>query len=235
MSKEIKIVRGSSLHNGVMFYSRLNKGYIAKAELSEEGIVTSYYKKEANRLKDNPIVLNSMENIIIITTFILSVIAIIGIILSYILQDTMLINLFWILLFIAGTIMYLTSTFAFKRHIYVRQFHGAEHVGFNAINKLKTVPTINELKQFSRFNCHCGTTSMSLLLTLPFIMSIISIIASPINSFLMLIIVLALMVYLQALGCFNFIQRITTLPPTDEQLEVAIAGLKVWLENETNF
>ena len=102
----------------------------------------------------------------------------------------------------------------------------------NAYKKLERVPSLEEIREFSRFSNSCGTnviTQIVLSFILMFFCTFIP------NIRLMNVAILSvnfvILILLQC-GFLNFLQRYTTIVPTDRELLVAISGMNVWLENE---
>ena len=112
------------------------------------------------------------------------------------------------------------------------KFHSAEHMVLNAYSKLKRVPTIEEIRQYSRFINDCGTnvtTQMVMSFTLMFLCTFIH---NLLYMFIGMLSVNIIVFILLQCGFLNFLQKFTTIIPTDKELEVAIAGMNVWFENE---
>lgn len=132
----------------------------------------------------------------------------------------------------------------------VLQYHGAEHKVINACNDLERIPTLSEIKTYSRISPTCGTNMALVMLMGLFIVGLlfISLWSSlsyksqgiP-NIYVVFIIYLLFgisfgiylsFVYKNSKNELNIFQYLTTLEPTDEQLLVAINGMKVWEDLE---
>ncbi len=109
------------------------------------------------------------------------------------------------------------------------KFHAAEHMIIKAYSKIHSIPSINELSKYSRFSTKCGSNYVALIL-IHLIVVLIYLLFKP-NIYLCLFICLASIVF-KKLGLLNFIQFVTTKPPTERELKVAIVGLRAWIENE---
>jgi uncharacterized protein YqhQ len=102
-----------------------------------------------------------------------------------------------------------------------------------AIEKLQRVPTLEEIKHFSRIERSCGTNISTILVLMYFLASFWGLLLNGIPSIMVYVLSLVLLLFLLAKGWLNFIQYITTVPPTDEELLVAIAGIQEWYNHET--
>ena len=102
----------------------------------------------------------------------------------------------------------------------------------NAYEDLERPPTLEELTEYSRFHDECGTNSSAFLMLELFAIFFCSYIS---NIALFIIILASITLVLKILsnhGCLNFFQILTTSPATDLELNVAIEGMKVWIEIE---
>lgn len=112
------------------------------------------------------------------------------------------------------------------------KFHAAEHMVINAYDALERVPDIKEIWEFSRFSSNCGSCVA--------VKDIINIILVVGVMFVQKTVIYTLIVFgyicispkLKKMGLYNVIQIFNTKPPTERELNVAIAGMKAWLENE---
>ena len=113
-----------------------------------------------------------------------------------------------------------------------RRFHSAEHMVLNAYKKLKRVPSLSEISQFSRFNNVCGTNIYTQIIINFSLMFACTFISNPFYELTGMLLVNALVPNLVQNGFLNFLQKFTTMSPTDKHLIVAIEGLTVLLKNE---
>lgn len=104
--------------------------------------------------------------------------------------------------------------------------HGAEHMAAAAYTKLKRIPTIDEIKKYSRINKHCGITIFSAFITANLIGFLVYIYTG--------YIIPEILIYLapSILRSFfpfyligNLLQFFTTSKPDDINLELAITAL----------
>ena len=109
------------------------------------------------------------------------------------------------------------------------KFHAAEHMAINAYEKLQRVPTLQEIKKFSRFSKDCGSR---IILSRIFMLSMISLamaFLSGDNGLLYLLVILLItlfMIFAVAKGWLVFLQVFITTKPSDDEIELAIEGLK---------
>ena len=99
----------------------------------------------------------------------------------------------------------------------------------NAYRKLKRVPSLEEIREYSRFDNDCSTnlvTQTAISFVLMFFCTFIR------NSLIGIIVSNTIVLILLQCGFLNFLQKWTTIVPTDRELSVAIAGLNAWIENE---
>lgn len=115
------------------------------------------------------------------------------------------------------------------------KFHSAEHMAVNAYEQLQRIPTLGEIKRFSRFSKGCGfmlimhriVTHLSVIILLLFAIG-----GNMSAYYFALAIIPAFMIIAWHKGWFKFLQVFFTAPPTDNELEVAIEGLKNFEEME---
>ena len=115
------------------------------------------------------------------------------------------------------------------------KFHAAEHMAINAYEQLQRIPSLDEIKSFSRFSKDCGfmlisrriLTHLSVIILLLF-----AITGNMLAYYFALAIIPAFMVIAWRKGWFKFLEVFVTAPPTDSELEVAIEGLKKFEEME---
>lgn len=115
------------------------------------------------------------------------------------------------------------------------KFHSAEHMAVNAYEQLQRIPTLGEIKRFSRFSKDCGfmliihriVTHLSVIILLLFAIG-----GNMLAYSFALAIIPTFMVIAWRKGWFEFLQVLVTTPPTDNELEVAIEGLKKFEEME---
>lgn len=228
-----------SVDNGIIFVSNHNKeNYVFSTVDSKyrvKTVVTTRKEyEEKYRSKNNTKIDNfcaKLERITNIALFFTIIILLFfapreELILTIILTVGRLECLFLIFAFIMTFVMqiFVSDKSAFK-------FHGAEHMVANAYNDLERIPTRKELKKYSRFNKDCGG-NFALLLFLNCISLFLCSYLSLEYGIIVFGLVLVLTFFGYRKGVFNFIQKFTTMPPTQKELDVALNGLKLWLEME---
>lgn len=233
MRQNLKIKNAESLNNGIRFYSERHKNCVAVATIDEQGNISTEWTTtttlESENKKNKPKV--ELKKIFVNILFVVTLF-----ILLYwaqkngptcYLRTLCLINIITVL-----------STFLIRVYVarktnrVVYQFHSAEHMVCHAFNKLNRVPSLDEIRHFSRFDKDCSTNITTLVVA----SYLLLLVCSFTSSFIVGLITLygGFVVILISLRCglLNFLQYLTTIPPTDTELMVAIAGMNVWLENE---
>lgn len=114
------------------------------------------------------------------------------------------------------------------------RFHAAEHMAYNACKKLKRIPTILELSEFSRF-CNCCSSNILELIVIMCIVGILYLVTG------MSTFVCACIILIAAIACvtgvLNYGQLVVTKKPTARELTVAIVALDAlyeWKKNQEN-
>ena len=114
------------------------------------------------------------------------------------------------------------------------RYHSAEHMVKNAYRSLGRVPSLEEIKKFSRFSIYCGSMRgfrcVIFALTLVVMMSISKYILW--NIWVILYIITLVITYiLMSSNCLKYAQVLITNKPTDLELRSAIIGLQTIVEN----
>ena len=111
----------------------------------------------------------------------------------------------------------------------IAKFHSAEHMVVNAYQKLQKVPTLEELKRFSRFHKDCGSCKILREIFYYSFISLAMLFVASWNVLLYIIVIICILIlYIMDIkfGCLRFLQISVTSKPTDMELELAIEGLK---------
>lgn len=109
--------------------------------------------------------------------------------------------------------------------------HGAEHMVILAYEKLRRIPNIDEVKNFSRIADCCGVTYYSAILTGQLIgFTIYCITGTAISEIVLLVVPIIFSSYKPFNLIGKFFQLFTTKEPNDENLELAIAALTAFLK-----
>lgn len=209
---------GRSFYNGIMFFSPKSR---------EEGIWTSENACTCCEWQSSNILTHKQErvlSIIISAIFILSVYC--GILLKWnIIQHIRIVLLDFILSFISA---YIVANSNIKKAAAMFRFHGAEHMAINCYEDLGRIPTLEEIKRYSRFSDYCGSN----LFTVSFIYLLANFLCTFFNSILIsgmsLLIFVPLLDLFKISGILNYFQIFFTNKPTDKELKIAIQGLIKW-------
>lgn len=105
----------------------------------------------------------------------------------------------------------------------------------NAYQKLQRVPTLEELKTFSRFSDKCGSRIAISRIIEHIPISLLIAFSDKINFILYILIFIIIVKMGKKMENTDFIkveQVLVTEPPTDLELEVAIKGLQTLLKEE---
>lgn len=234
MRTKLKVNHAQSMENGIIFYSRCHKGHVAISTIDEYGNIKAewttmkQYKKERKRHKKR-------KNTFIFLLYAAPICAIFSILLEWMIIKNLILGIrfFFIGFAIVTFIVFLINAYVgrkIEKETY--KFHSAEHMVINAYEEIERVPTIEEIRDFSRFSNDCGSN----IIPLTIILSIIEFLGTFILNLFCRSMVLGgacfVVFTLRDRGFLNFWQNFTTIPPTDRELNVAIEGMKVWLENE---
>jgi uncharacterized protein YqhQ len=104
--------------------------------------------------------------------------------------------------------------------------HGAEHMVFNAYNKLKRIPTIHEATSFSRISRFCGTNYYSAFIFTHIISLLVYILFNYHISEMIIFFIAIFSKSLPPVCVFGLLaQYLNTSKPENENLELAIAAL----------
>lgn len=233
MRKHVK--HAISMENGIIFYSQKHNNHVAVATIDAQKNITTKWttveKYEKSKSKEKRI-REKRENLKR-TAIRIPLVVIFTIIWDMQVKRGTIYGMRVILL---GLSVMLIINFLFnleyiKNARRILRFHGAEHKVLNAYEELGRIPTIEEVKKFSRFSNRCGTNITTYVID-NILMIMASYINNPLRRLGIIIIINVVFITLVEAGCFNFLQRLNTSEPTVEEIKVAIEGLKVWHENE---
>ncbi len=237
MRTKLKIDHAHSMDNGIRFYSKRHKGYVAISTVDELGnIKTEWttmkkYEKEKNK-RDK---IADMKKFSIFILCVLPFATIFSILLEWAISKDTILGIRFLFMgyaFMLLGVFVITTFIERKKEKNAYKFHSAEHMVLNAYRKLKRVPSLEEICEYSRFSNSCGTnatTQMIMNFTLMFLCTFIS---NPLYSLIGMLSANIIVLILLQCGFLNFLQKYTTIIPTDKELSVAIAGMNVWFENE---
>lgn len=115
------------------------------------------------------------------------------------------------------------------------RFHAAEHMAVNAYKKLQCVPTLIEIKKFSRFHIRCTSNKIvsNILKNLLISLSTAFILNWNLLLYIVFIICIHILINISLKkGLFRCFQIFVTSKPNDIELQVAIEGLNCFEEME---
>ena len=236
MRTKLKINHAEYMDNGILFYSKRHKGYVAIAIVDEIGnIKTEWttikkYKKEKNKHDKSA----DRKEFFILILCVLPFTIILSILFEWAVSKDLILGKRFLFM---GFAFMLLSVFVIDAFIERKKgdgykFHAAEHMVTNAYRKLKRVPSLEEIRDYSRFHNSCGTNLTTQLVMNFILMFFCTFISNPLYRFIGMLSVNIILLILLLCGFLNFLQKFTTIIPTDKELSVAIAGMNVWLENE---
>lgn len=219
MKKKSLIESGISRENGIAF--RTNHGTWALTTI-DEGVM----KKELiDSIVGNQSIIGNKSEGILGFTYLLAVIAIFK--LSNgplnILRAAIVLNV------VVMTVMLIQIS---KTQGNMFKFHSAEHMAINAINDLQRVPTLEELKGYSRFSNNCGSNQVLCVFVFLVVILICTYLFNMVQSIVVLWLTVDILAIFRRLGWLNFCQYFSTKEPTERELNLAIEGLKFWYECE---
>ena len=94
------------------------------------------------------------------------------------------------------------------------------------------MPSLEEIKKYSRFINTCGTNLTTQFFLLYMILPTCNLAHSIKLKIFLMIVTLIIVLLFTHLGKLNFLQKLSTIPATDVELKVAIEGLNTWYVNE---
>lgn len=230
MRTKLAINHARSMNNGILFYSKRHKGYVAIATIDEEGNITTEWTKKHKKQTCKKIK-ETFKDLIPTLPFLIAFSIISGLasdknpiygIRTFLIGCPLLLLVFFI---INTNKERKTGGNAYK-------FHSAEHMVLNAYRKLNRLPSLEEIYQYSRFSNSCGTNATTQIVMMSIFMFVCTFIPDSLYRLIGLLSVNLIVLILLQCGFLNFLQKFNTIPPTDKELAVAIAGMNVWFENE---
>lgn len=118
------------------------------------------------------------------------------------------------------------------------RYHSAEHMVINCYEKLKRIPTFEEVKNASRFHKRCGSRVTINNIVMHLLISLSFAFAANWNIFFRLslcILILIFRLFADKKGWLRFLQVFVTEKPSDEDIELAIEGIKNYEKMENIF
>lgn len=233
------IYHARSNANGIIFYSNSIPDLMAESFVDKNGEIHS---RIASQMLPSCLDISDSEDVqaaYLLTEEQLIILGIFLIALSILFHSvaiTLAVTSFSLLCF-PNLISFIESSLSFKFGAMqsVSKFHAAEHMSINAYCYLQRVPTLEEIKHFSRFNQDCGSMYLFRSLLSFLLISICMVFMetmNPITYVLLLISCPLLVLFLDKVGLLKFLQIFYTSKPTDLELKVAIKGLEKFEEME---
>ena len=234
--KKIEIEHATSMDNGIIFYSACHKHCYCETTIDENGKITSKWvnnqDKEKKSLKK---ILLKIWNYLLLILKVLPFATILAFILFWLIEYSYM--LYLRVVFLAYSLMNVIPFFIRvsrerKKVKNYFKYHSAEHMGIRAFEKNNRPPTLEEIRDSSRYSNDCGCTQIAFF-SLHFLLLFFMTFITSIRIFIILSIVeITLLVFLRKTGRLNFLQKFNTETPTDQELEVAAIGIRTWYENE---
>lgn len=112
-----------------------------------------------------------------------------------------------------------------KKFIDLMRYHGAEHAAINAFYDLGIVPSIDEIKKYSRFSLKCGSLSGLYKIAGWCVPAIAVLFPNYWCTLLVAVILYILLIIMYNKEKLYFMEFMVTSNPTDSEYEVAIEGL----------
>lgn len=232
-----KLKEAIALKNGIAFYSKSQKGYVLLATIDKSNQIKTEWVTEFElnnrdlKNKDSNLIVKIFFSILLILAIITFFFITTNIILTH---DLIFLFRFLFLYLSIFKVLSLVFSYVYNNTCSPHQFlfHSAEHMVINAYEALRRVPTIEEIRKYSRFSNGCSITISTQFAIFYFSLFVCTYIT---NIYYMLIamscfpLILTLM---QKYGLLNFLQRFFTKSPTEIELKVAIEGLRTFLEYE---
>lgn len=117
----------------------------------------------------------------------------------------------------------------------VAKYHAAEHMVINSYEKLKRIPTFEEVKKASRFSKTCGSRLLINKVVIYLLVSLSMAFVADWNIYLYLLLCVLIPItgiFADKNGWLRFLQVFVTAKPSDEHIELAIEGIKRYEEME---
>lgn len=227
-----------SLSNGIIFYSARHPGFLTLATIDEGGNITTTFMPiinyKANEYFKKLFRSHSKRKTLFHISLILFLAISLGFFCFYCPGPVFPIRIWITLKLFAYTSMFIADVYTvlLKDSTKTFKFHSAEHMIINAYRRLHRVPTMEELKTFSRFTTDCGTSIYAKRIFTFFLMFITTAIPNLWIALSSVPLAFIITYFLAKHGGLNFFQIFVTRTPTDSELNVAIEGLKAWIQNE---
>ena len=220
MNETVRIENGYAFRNGIAFGSNWEKSQYAVTSIETDGKIVKRQNKDFTKK------LGDKEQVVALVYFVV----IIWITMLVLGKD-------WINVFrglMIATILLFVGVMSTMRIFDAEtcKFHSAEHMLINAYSDLGRVPTLEELKKYTRFNKYCGGNLAGILTIILIIMLWCTFTFTLLQSCIIVVCSFIVLLFFRQLGLLNFIQLFTTMKPTNKELELAIEAAMYWEECE---
>lgn len=234
MRTKLKIDHAHSMNNGIIFYSKRHKGYVAISTVDELGNIKTEWTtmKKYRKAKNKHI---DMKNFLIFILCELPFVITFTILLCWLTNKDPMLGVRFFLIgyaFLLSIIFAINTFIERKKEKDAYKIHAAEHMVLNAYRKLKRVPLLEEIRQYSQFCNSCSKNVITRDVMAFTLMFFCTFIHDPLYRRIGMLLANIIVFILLQCGFLNFLQKYTTMVPTDKELLVAIAGINVWFENE---
>ena len=236
-----KIDRARSFGNGIVFYSRIipfmgarSEKIPSTGEIETSPVFTPFEEFTEAFNRDDMRIVNFIRFLLSGLYFALGICLLDGGIITSALFFTFLVSKKLVFLLYQSFCMHTKN--GSKRSL--GRFHAAEHMAVNAFNDLGRVPTLSEIKKYSKLTEHCGSMLMINDVVLNLNLCLVGLLYTRFGFFIGLGLSIAttlLLVYARCKNAFLFIQNIVLGTATDTELQVAIDGLKYLNTLEEDF
>ncbi len=244
MKEKKQVLHARSKENGIIFYSNKSPQLCYEAYIDENGEVQA--RPQPSRYREEkdcygmlmPLRSKNERNQIFAFKMVLLFFALISTV--FINNVSITLAIFYFTIFAASDVVKFTNMvqqIKFGKFKATGRFHSAEHMVTKAYEKYKRVPTMLEIKKMSRFERYCGSRK-DISKIVHFTLSAL-IIASYgyVSDYVYFGSAIILMVFSILEINFNllrFLQIFVTNTPTEEELNVALAGIELFEELETH-
>lgn len=239
-----EIKQAYSKRNGIVFYSNDCPGMAVEAYIENGEIKTQIVPKGfLNFIERFGVYYNEPNNVTF--KFNPKIVVFYDIMLIAISIFTMDFNLIFASFYFSFTTSF--DLFIFLNIIYILKFgkeksvgryHAAEHMAINAYNTLHRIPTVEEVKKFSRFSKNCGSErNIRNIIIFSSLSILFAINISKFSFWLILLypILFILMILDMKYSILRFLQILVTNKPTDLEIKVAIKGIEELEKFEKDF
>ena len=234
--KKVKQPKATSMADGIIFYSNRHKNCYCETTIDENGQITSKWIDNQDKEKKSPKeIFLDIWNAFLPLLKALPFAIILYFIFYQLIQDN-----FMIFMRIVFLILALKQFIPFfvnvskdrKQEKNNFRIHAAVHMGLNAFKKINRPPTLEEIRDYSRYYNNCNTTDIAFIGVYFLFLFFFTFIPSIIIILIATILELPLLMFLLIKGYFKFLQKFNTEPPTELELEAVVTGIKTWYDNE---